>query len=88
MNIPEMTERYLLADLPTQQEGANLSIERLVLFQKSFQVVRSKPGGGGGTPQLNIRGGLARRSESKTPKYLSKNSNIEKVIKSYRPKYS
>ena len=28
-------------------------------------------------------GGLARRSESKTPKYLSKNSNISKMLKSY-----
>ena len=28
-------------------------------------------------------GGLARRSESKTPKYLSKNSNILKILKSY-----
>ena len=28
-------------------------------------------------------GGLARRSESKTPKYLSKNSNISKSLKSY-----
>ena len=28
-------------------------------------------------------GGLAQRSESKTPKYLSKNSNIRKMQKSY-----
>ena len=28
-------------------------------------------------------GGLARRSKSKTPNYLSKNSNIRKVLKSY-----
>ena len=27
--------------------------------------------------------GLARRSESKTPKYLSKNSDIKKMLKSY-----
>ena len=28
-------------------------------------------------------GGLALRSESKPPKYLSKNSNIKKMLKSY-----
>ena len=33
-------------------------------------------------------GGLARRSESKTPKYLSKNSNIFKILKLYPLRYS
>ena len=36
----------------------------------------TKHRGGGG-------GGLARRPESKIPKYLSKNSNIRKMLKSY-----
>ena len=38
---------------------------------------------GGGTPYLNIWGGLAQRSESKAPKYLSKKINIKKMLKSY-----
>ena len=45
------------------------------------------PGGGGGGGHLITkhtgRGGLTRRPESETPKYLSKNSNIKKMLKSY-----
>ena len=42
--------------------------------------------GGGGhsiTKHTGGGGGLARMSESKTPNYLSKNSNIKKMPKSY-----
>ena len=41
------------------------------------------PGGVGGHSITKHTGGLARRSESKTPNYLSKNSNIKKMPKSY-----
>ena len=36
----------------------------------------------------HMGGGLARRSESKTPNYLSKNSNIKKKCQNQTPKYS
>ena len=42
--------------------------------------VKESPGGHSITKHT---GGLARRSESKTPNYLSKNSNIKKMLKSY-----
>ena len=44
--------------------------------------VPKAPGGGGHSITKHTRG-LARRSESKTPNYLSKNSNINKMLKSY-----
>ena len=37
----------------------------------------------GGHSITKHTGGLARRSESKTSKYLSKNSNFRKMLKSY-----
>ena len=40
-------------------------------------------GGGHSITKHTGGGGMARRSESKTPKYLSKNSNILKMLKSY-----
>ena len=36
-----------------------------------------------GVPNNQTYGGLARRSKPKPPKYLSKNSNIRKILKSY-----
>ena len=45
-----------------------------------FVSVLLAPGGHSITKHM---GGLARRSASKTPKYLSKNSNILKILKSY-----
>ena len=59
-------------------------LNNLFKLKKSISVKNA--GVPGGTPQLNIReggGGLARRSESRPPKYLSKNSNIRKMLKSY-----
>ena len=48
------------------------------------RVVAQGGGGGEGHSITKHTGGLARRSESKTPpKYLSKNSNILKMLKSY-----
>ena len=45
--------------------------------------VFSSPRGGGGHSITKHTGWLAQRSESKPPKYLSKNSNIKKMLKSY-----
>ena len=41
----------------------------------------------GGHSITKRTGGLARRSDSKTPNYLSKNSNIKKMLKSYPLKF-
>ena len=46
-------------------------------------LLKSSLPGGGHSITKHTGGGLARRSESKTPKYLSKNSNIRKMLKSY-----
>ena len=50
-----------------------------------FSELRSSPGGGHSITKHTGwgGGGLARRSESKTPKYLSKNGNFRKTLKSY-----
>ena len=49
----------------------------LTNFIPCFTLIGTREGGGGHSITKHTgRGGLARRSESKTSKYLSKNSNI------------
>ena len=52
-----------------------------IVIELSFFQLQTHPGGHSITKHTG--GGLAQRSESKTPNYLSKNSNIKKMLKSY-----
>ena len=64
-----------------------LCLARRVLNQSKSLIILKKarflPRGHSITKHTGVGGGLARRSESKPPKYLSKNSNIRKMLKSY-----
>ena len=52
-------------------------------LNKSYYTNLTKCFGGHSITKHTGGGGVARRSESKTPKYLSKNRNIRKMLKSY-----
>ena len=68
---------YFSRDLPKYRFDRKYGRNSSIIINQFY------PRGHSITKHTGRGGGLARRSESKPPKYLSKNTNIRKMLKSY-----
>ena len=69
--------------LETEEQASRHANILKILFHYFWKRWRSESQGGHSITKHTWGGGLARSSESKPPKYLSKNSNFRKMLKSY-----